>query len=136
MIPQPLGVVGQLLAAADVLYARSLAGIAMLPMGCRPSINAARLLYAGIGREVERNGGDSVGRRAVVPKLRKLALLSGAIATSAARTPPCGTPALPQAQFLVDAVSRAGDPQRPPRTLDERAQWLTELFTRLEKQRS
>jgi len=129
-------VVGQLLAAADVLYARSVAGIAMLPMGCRPSINAARLLYAGIGREVERNGGDSVGRRAVVPKLRKLALLGGAIATAAARTPPCGTPALPQAQFLVDAVARAGDPQRPPRTLDERAQWLTELFTRLEKQRS
>ncbi|MFM8746552.1 MAG: phytoene/squalene synthase family protein [Aestuariivirga sp.] len=129
-------VVGQLLAEADVLYARSLAGIAMLPMGCRPSINAARLLYAGIGREVERNGGDSVGRRAVVPTLRKLALLGGAIATAAARTPPCGTPALPQAQFLVDAVSRAGDPQRPPRTLDERAQWLTELFTRLEKQRS
>ena len=41
----------------------------------------------------------------------------------------------PVAQFVVDAVALAGQPQHPPRTLDERAQWLTDLFTRLEKQR-
>ena len=45
-------------------------------------------------------------------------------------------PALPEAQFLLDAVAMAGTPKPPPRTLDERAQWLTDLFTRLEKQRS
>ncbi len=133
--PALASVVQRLLAAADVLYARSLSGIAMLPMSCRPSINAARLLYAEIGREVERNGGDSVERRAVVPTGRKLFLLGGAIAASASRATPCEAPAIPQAQFLVDAVAGAGEPQRPPRTLDERAQWLTELFTRLEKQR-
>jgi len=32
-------------------------------------------------------------------------------------------------------VALAGTPIGPPRTLDERAQWLTDLFTRLEKQR-
>lgn len=133
--PALAGVIRRLLAEADVLYARSLAGIAMLPMGCRPSINAARLLYAEIGREVERNGGDSLTKRAVVPASRKLFLLGAAVAASAGNAPPCDAPALPQAQFLVDAVAAAGDAQRPPRTLDERAQWLAELFTRLEKQR-
>ena len=47
---------------ADTLYARSLSGIAMLPAACRPSIHAARVLYAEIGREVERSGCDSVSR--------------------------------------------------------------------------
>ena len=66
----------RLLAEAGRLYAQRLSGIAMLPAGCRPSIHAARLLYAEIGRAVERNGHDSVTRRAVVPTPRKLALLA------------------------------------------------------------
>jgi len=125
----------RLLAEADRLYARSLSGIDMLPAACRPSIHAARLLYAEIGREVERNGCDSVGRRAVVPTRRKLARLGSAIAASMATVPPSPEPAIPEAQFLVDSVALAGRPVLPPRTLDERAQWLTDLFTRLEKQR-
>jgi phytoene synthase len=129
-------VIARILAQADVLYARSLTGIAMLPAGCRPSIHAARLLYAGIGRAVESNGHDSVATRAVVPARRKLQLLVSALSASLGRPPQSGLAALPEAQFLVDAVGRAGEAQRPPRTLDERAQWLTELFTRLEKQGS
>ena len=125
----------RLLDGADALYARSLSGIAMLPPGCRPSIHAARVLYAEIGRAVERNGCDSVSRRAVVPSGRKLALLGQAVAACMRAAPQTGQPALPEAQFLVDAVALAGTPIRPPRTLDERAQWLTDLFTRLEKQR-
>lgn len=128
--------VQRLLREADVLYARSLSGIAMLPAGCRPSIHAARLLYAEIGREVERNGCDSVTRRAVVPTRVKLARLASALSACLNAAPRSGHPALPAAQFLVDAVALAGTPKLPPRTLDERAQWLTDLFTRIEKQRS
>ncbi len=128
-------VIARLLAEADVLYARSLTGIALLPAGCRPSIHAARRLYAEIGRAVERNGHDSIGRRATVSTPRKLQLVAAALAASASRPPRSGLAALPEAQFLVDAVGRAGEAQRPPRTLDERAQWLTDLFTRLERQR-
>jgi phytoene synthase len=127
--------VGRLLKEADTLYLHSLSGIAMLPAACRPSIHAARLLYAEIGREVERNGCDSVTRRAVVSTRRKLLGLGQALAACLASAPASAQPALPQAQFLVDAVALAGTPRLPPRTLDERAQWLTDLFTRLEKQR-
>lgn len=134
--PALAAVIARLLAGADVLYARSLTGIAMLPGGCRPSIHAARLLYADIGRAVEANGHDSINARAVVSAPRKLQLLGAALAASLGRPPQSGLAALPEAQFLVDAVGRAGEAQRPPRTLDERAQWLTDLFTRLEKQRS
>ena len=127
-------VLKRLLAEADRLYAQSLSGIAMLPSGCRPSIHAARLLYAEIGRAVEDNGHDSVTRRAVVPTPRKLQLLARAVAASLQSAPASTAPALPSAQFLIDAVATAGQPIPPPRTLDERAKWLTELFIRLEKQ--
>jgi phytoene synthase len=129
-------VIRRVLAEADRLYLRSLSGIAMLPLACRPSIHAARVLYAEIGREVERNGHNSVSTRAVVSSRRKMSLLGSALAACAGKIAPHATPAVPQAQFLVDAVALAGQPQRPPQTFDERAQWLTELFTRLEKQRS
>jgi len=127
-------VLGRLLAEADRLYAQSLSGIAMLPAACRPSIHAARLLYAEIGRAVEKNGHDSVTRRAVVPTQRKLALLAKAVTASLQSAPHSTAPAIPSAQFLIDAVATAGQPIHPPRTLDERAKWLTELFIRLEKQ--
>lgn len=125
----------RLLAEADRLYGQSLSGIAMLPAACRPSIHAARLLYAEIGRAVEKNGHDSVTRRAVVPTPRKLALLAQAVTASLQSAPASAAPAIASAQFLIDAVASAGQPIHPPRTLDERAQWLTDLFTRLEKQR-
>lgn len=125
----------RLLTEADRLYLQSLAGIAMLPGACRPSIHAARLLYAEIGRAVESNGHDSITRRAVVPTPRKLALLARAVSASLQSAPASTAPAIASAQFLIDAVASAGQPIHPPRTLDERAQWLTDLFTRLEKQR-
>jgi phytoene synthase len=105
-----------------------------LPAACRPSIHAARLLYAEIGRAVEKNGHDSVTRRAVVPTPRKLALLAQAVTASLQSAPTSTAPAIASAQFLIDAVATAGQPIHPPRTLDERAKWLTELFIRLEKQ--
>ena len=80
--PAIQGIVGRLLAHADALYARAVSGIAQLPAGCRIGVHAARLLYAEIGREVERAGLDSISRRAVVGKGTKLRLVGAAIAAS------------------------------------------------------
>lgn len=61
--PALASVVQRLLAAADALYARVGSGVAQLPLACRPGINAARFLYADIGRQVQRAGCDSkIGR--------------------------------------------------------------------------
>lgn len=73
--PRVGAVVQRLLDQADALYARVGAGVGVLPLACRPGINAARFLYAEIGREVERAGCNSITRRAVVPTTRKLQLL-------------------------------------------------------------
>jgi hypothetical protein len=61
-------VVQRLLHAADTLYRRAERGVAELPRDCRPAIQAARLVYAEIGREIEAAGFDSVNRRAVVSR--------------------------------------------------------------------
>ena len=69
-------VVQRLLNEADRLYRRAERGIAELPRDCRPAIQSARLVYAEIGREIERRGCDSLSHRAVVSKQRKLALMA------------------------------------------------------------
>ena len=105
----PLGaVIERTLKEADRLYARSDAGVAMLPRDCRMAIRAARLLYSNIGEEVRRRGCDSVTTRAVVPGRRKLGLLARAYGAffSSSRRPQAGDPAaLPAVQFLVDAAA-------------------------------
>jgi phytoene synthase len=102
-------VVQRLLSAADTLYRRVDEGIALLPMGCRPGINAARFLYAEIGREVERHGLDSVSHRAVVPSARKAWLLTRALVEL---NPPvveaAASPApLAETRYLVEAAAQA-----------------------------
>jgi len=103
--PALRNIVARLLAAAELLYARSEPGIAMLPAGCRPAIRAARLIYAEIGREVEANGLDSVSRRARVPGARKAALLARAALPVATAADPMAA-ALPETAYLVEAVQR------------------------------
>lgn len=129
----PLGrVVARLLAEADRLYARAETGIAALPAGCRPGIAAARHIYAEIGRAVERQGLDSVSRRAVVPGHRKAALLAAALATAA--RPPALDRAAPLAanRFLVDCIGPA--PARAARLRTaERVGWVIDLFAELER---
>ena len=94
-------------AEAEQLYARAATGVAELPVECRPAIHAARLMYAQIGREVQRHGGDSISSRAVVSARRKMFLLLQAITVSSHGGPPVDAgPALPEAAFLVDAVVR------------------------------
>lgn len=67
--------IARLLAEADRLYTRSEAGVAALPLACRPGIMAARLIYAGIGGAVRRVNHDSITVRARTGKARKLGWL-------------------------------------------------------------
>jgi phytoene synthase len=131
-------VVARLLALADQLYQRAEEGIAELPRDCRASIMAARLVYAEIGREVERSGLDSVSGRAVVSAGRKTwlmtrAMLGRGLAPRAALTDP-------QAHAMVEAirylVEQAVEPVLPvqaaaPDSFYERAVWVIELCERL-----
>jgi 15-cis-phytoene synthase len=98
-------VVARLLAEADTLYERAALGIPALPRDCRPAIQAARLVYADIGREVERAGFDSVSRRACVSSQRKLGLMAVAFGAAAHVT---GTP--PERGNESDHGSCAGHP--------------------------
>ena len=134
--PRIAGVVQRLLHTADALYAKADHGIAALPRDCRAAIHAARLVYAEIGREIERNGLDSITRRAVVSKQRKLALIARASA-AVVRTPSVvrmPLPVLPSVQFLVDAAvmaapaaSAAGPASR---SFDDRMGWVIALSER------
>jgi 15-cis-phytoene synthase len=137
-------VVARLLTAADVLYQRSEHGIAHLPRDCRPAIRAARLIYAEIGRVLERAGCDSINHRAVVSGKRKLALLaraSGAVLIAPADPMRHFAP-LPCTEFLVQAAADAPHvtgarplgSSAPRRSLDARLQWGADLFERLAAQ--
>jgi phytoene synthase len=99
--------VAELLAAADGLYSRAEWGIGQLPARVRPAIFAARLIYAEIGREIERNGLDSVSRRAVVSHRRKLRLLGRSLRRSFSAAEDINAPPLRETLFLLDAVPRA-----------------------------
>jgi phytoene synthase len=77
--PAVAAVVGRLLDEAARLYASADVGIERLPADCRVAIRAARSIYAEIGTCVAVAGFDSITRRAVVPRWRKLWLLGGAL---------------------------------------------------------
>jgi phytoene synthase len=136
--PALAGVVTRLLEAADLLYRRAEQGIGSLQRDCRPAIMGARLVYAEIGREIERAGLDTVNRRAVVGGRRKLALMGRALAAAAMPRRTRDLPALAEVQFMIDAIT-AHDRQAsaehqapaPQQSLDERVGWVLSLFQRL-----
>lgn len=68
---------------AEDYYASGIAGIALLPAACRPSILSAALLYRAIGRRVRARGGDGVTSRARVGGAAKAALIAAALARCA-----------------------------------------------------
>ena len=122
-------VVQRLLVEAETLYARVGAGVAELPLACRPGINAARFMYAEIGRELLRRGADSVNRRTVVPGRRKVLLLLRA--ALALRPSKAALKAMPLAvnQALLDAAAQAA----PPRPAMDNMTFVIKLFERLER---
>lgn len=131
-------VVTRLLAVAGDLYYRADAGIGRLPPDCRPGITAARLLYAEIGREVERAGLNSVSARAVVPGSRKLGLLFDAMNSLSRRAPWQEVSVVPAARFLVDAAAAAQSLAAPAHPIawwdvQGRVRFVLDLFERLER---
>lgn len=135
-------VIGRLLALADTFYARADAGIEALPAPCRPAIRAARLLYAEIGRAVERQGLDSVSRRAFVPPTRKAVLAAQAWIPREAPAAALRQPPQAEGDELVRAVVQGairhaqslGAVPAPIRGVEGRAVWLLNLFERLERE--
>jgi 15-cis-phytoene synthase len=97
-------VIARLLDEAAILYARADAGIEQLPVGCRAGIRAARLIYSEIDSAIVRNGHDSVSRRAVVGKRRKLVLLARALFAMTADRLQLALPPLASTHYLVTAV--------------------------------
>lgn len=131
-------VVARLLAAAEPLYARAAEGVAGLPAGCRPGMEAARLLYAEIGAEVARRGYDSVSSRAIVPRGRKSRLLVRALRDSLDPLRRLAgerdAPPLHATSYLVDAVRESPSPRgRAWRSYADGIVWMMELFDRLER---
>ena len=129
-------VLERLLLAADALYRRVGAGVARLPLSCRPGINAARYLYAEIGGQVRQGGFDSVSRRAVVPASRKAWLLLRALLALRPAGSAQAWPVLGANAFLVDAVQASAlpTPRAGKRGVADRMIWVIELFDRLERQ--
>lgn len=104
--------VKRLLAEADRLYLRSEAGINVLPLQARTGIWAARLIYAGIGKQVKRQGYDSISMRARTSSQQKLGwlMLAGAqtmVSVVTPKSPIIYAKPLSEVAFLVDAASRA-----------------------------
>ena len=64
-------------------------------------------------------------------------LLAGRVVASGAATSDLAQPALPQVQFLIDAVANAVPPREvalvPRRPVEDRVVWVLDLFTRLEQ---
>ncbi len=127
--PSQAAAASRLVDEAEVIYARAATGIAALPLSCRASIHAARLLYRAIGLEAKRR--NHVGR-AVTSGQRNSFLLLQAFPAALSRTPVSQDPAVPEAQFLIDAVVTGNMPHRHPKSMTERALWIMELFNALE----
>ncbi len=120
--------VQRLVSVADGFYARSDAGIAALPLACRPGIGAAKRLYAAIGHRVAEAGGNSMDRRMVVPLSVKLALLGRSAASAVAPGGDLAAPPVEQARHLVAAV--VASPAPGPK--QGRVEWLIDLFADLD----
>lgn len=131
-------VIRAVLVDAERLYRRATPAIAALPASCRPAIHAARVLYAEIGSEIERQGYDSVSRRAVVSPRRKVEALLKSLPSMLLVPSEDHVAASSAAQFLLEGIP-AGLGQEstiPPwYRVRDRAIWLIELFERLERER-
>lgn len=119
----------RLLSYANVLYKRSDSGIALLPLSCRPGIRAARVIYSDIGRQIARQGYETVDKRAIVPIPRKSYLLAKSLFTipltrSEERTDELEWPPLIETQYLLEDIDSV--PSIP------RTEWLVSLFHTLD----
>ena len=108
--PQIKGMVRDLLREAQVLYLRSEAGIAALPLRVRTGIFAARYIYSAIGTAVRRNGYDSITHRGRTSKAQKIGLIAKSAlraggSTVLPQSPILFAPPVEEVRFLIDAVA-------------------------------
>lgn len=131
--PELSRVVKRLIAYADDLYSRSSFGFSGLPRNCRSAIAAASFIYSEISRQIERQGLDSISRRAVVSKRRKLLLLVKAIRTSVfSAKPDQSFSQIVSIQFLVDAVRPEEPYAHYAGSVEERLIWVVGLLEKVE----
>ncbi len=137
LTPSLQSVIARLLSEAETLYARARGGIAMLPPSCRPAILTASLLYAEIGRELERLSFNSIAHRARVPGPRKAKLLAQATLAAPWLKAPSPEPALDAVAFLIEAIRDAPAPPRRKQTssfaLRPQLLRVMEMYERLER---
>lgn len=131
--PQLASVVERLLLTADTFYHRALSGVASLPMGCRPAIRSAALIYRAIGKEIRRNQFNSIDHRAHTTKLRKLELIALATATPFPLVPTSAAPPHRSVAFLVDAAALLSRPEI--KSVDQIAGRMIELMAKAEHTR-
>lgn len=81
--PEVRTATSRLLDHADVLYARSESGLAVLPREVRPAIRVARVLYAEIGEEVRRASADAITSRAHTSLATKVRMTGRALRSEA-----------------------------------------------------
>lgn len=100
-------VVRSLLEEAEARYASAARGLVYLPARCAFAVDAARLIYAGIGDGIARQNYDVTASRAFVPGWRKGALLLRAAARALALRKPPFQPAPFTLQHSVEHVASA-----------------------------
>ncbi len=103
-------VIARLLAEADHLYLRAEAGIAKLPLDCRPGIAAARHIYAAIGTRLTLANHNAIDHRARVPAHQKLTLSLRALKHLLIPATDTQLPILPANAFLLHNIQ----PPPPP----------------------
>jgi phytoene synthase len=137
--PELCSVIERLLIEAEKLYKRSESGIALLPVGARPGIYAARLLYAEIGHALLKCGGNSVDKRAYIGMAGKARLILSTPKWVTLNKAGLNESALPECQYLLDAVKHAQTEQSAElhhnsffRRIYRRMVWTLDLFAALE----
>ncbi len=129
-------IVQRLLHTADNLYLRSEEGIAELPRDCRAAIYGARLVYAQIGRQIEKQGLDSVSQRAIVPsRQKKLLMFKALYATLHTSSNKKNIEPIAQIQYLIDAVPVEVQPEQAIGRIEERVVRVINILEKAERHR-
>jgi 15-cis-phytoene synthase len=123
----------ELVEHAEALYMQAASGIALLPRSSRASINAARLLYREIGLQASRMGHAT---RAVVSSKRKLALVARAVAQTPFLKDQSRAACLPEAQFLLQAVSETPLAPSAYPGISGKILWVMDMFAAVEARKS
>jgi len=129
-------IVERLLKTADTLYQRSQNGITKLPRDCRAAIYGARLVYAQIGRQIEKQDLDSVSQRAIVSSGRKKVLMLKALSAMVhVKHVKTSLEPIKEIQYLVEAVPFEDPYAHYAGSLEQRMVWVINTLEKAERHR-